>query len=1360
MSDDVTPQVSETLEDDNVERVPEPEEKAKPLYSEQLSKVAMSLFPQASPIFVVNVADGSILYHSEHSQRFGAENSFEVFRAIQTAHTRATGDWARLIPMLKRINFSLSPFHLLLDESTPELKLLSRDFIGSFPIYNSVTRVAAKQVTVMQAITTPVEPRIAINDVEWIAFSAITATNGDNARTFVTYRHHSVFKGDAPETAAAVPTAKIDLQEQADLASALLTSHAATFQLGAVTAEPSSSWDKPKEMGERLHDTHREFGLRYIKKDSEFSLALYGKTKISVKLTRWQQHALDVDAVQHVIDGLRDQDVGYFSSNAGDWIVVDLLVREGVLTLDPRLTPLIERALDLAYIVTTPTLPLPIAMRLGWLTDEPKVECKQDDPEKGFTAGYFYGITSANRESWDEYTIEEEDPKTGRVVSKRKRRPKKWMQFRVTNDHDKVVPFDDDSIEDIRFLAEHFVIRDPGHQATRFPEKTFKMLAHVDAVEKQFLVPRGFKLEVFQKYDLAIGLAKKDYVLAHEMGLGKTLEILTYITVCVTKLGAKPAALVVTRKDLIPQWCDEAEKFYGFKLKVLDGTAPTGLSGLDRRQWQLQEYGRVRALKDRIATGEEKGIWITSYYDLAQTMKRTSDEHGWFAHSPTREWDEQTQQEEWNWHRSGITCPVCAKRNDFKTQSVCSHRLLSDHDIPGKYAKSRTRCGYTHHEIRLRTYGNLLSVAFRHGIIALDEATEISGADSQQGQAVMGLRAAYRLAATGTPVKNYIGQAFNILGWTLGFTSSKKKNRHKQRAEAGDTSLKPIRWPYPYGQSGRTAFEEKYAVYEQHLNKDGAWTGKKPVAATLQNSRLWRETAPIIVARRKEETGVKLPPKKFHTLQVPLGVYQREQMNRWRVDYPKWKAEQDAKEGKNGLTQIIGQARGLGALLGLESKLNWGCVLPCGDDDHEWTEVPVSDWTPMMFKSIETTMKLVAMGKKVVVGSDTPKAVEFISDALEQRGVKTVCLSKNGTSLSPRDRPDLIKEFQDGPAKVLCASMRSIEMGHNIDAASAMVIHGLVWDYKTFHQFENRIHRWSSKNPVDIFVVLPGEESHTLVGRKWRVLKDKTAGIAKALHGELDLIEDEKPDTDAILKDLIKHGIPTLGNEIPEAEVQAGFERMPHISAFERDQEFEDTLATWEDAQDGDLIFNPKAYVSDKQGEEFITHGEIADALEAFFKPWVLAEAQEEHDRQSAFYQLLIQLQSYFRPLGENFKVDEFLLRALDISWQTSLDVAVQVIRDQAREAHIDLSPLDPPAPAPEPEPEVEPETEPVAKQEPEQKEAPAPIEEEKSTPAIDLVAQIRGLKELMDEGILDEDEFREAKRALIESLKGEGVAA
>ena len=44
--------------------------------------------------------------------------------------------------------------------------------------------------------------------------------------------------------------------------------------------------------------------------------------------------------------------------------------------------------------------------------------------------------------------------------------------------------------------------------------------------------------------------------------------------------------------------------------------------------------------------------------------------------------------------------------------------------------------------------------------------------------------------------------------------------------------------------------------------------------------------------------------------------------------------------------------------------------------------------------------------------------------------------------------------------------------------------------------------------------------------------------------------------------------------------------------------------------------------------------------------------------------------------------------------------------------------------------------------------------------PSVDLVGQIRGLKELLDEGLIDADEFKEMKAALIATLKAsDGVA-
>ena len=57
---------------------------------------------------------------------------------------------------------------------------------------------------------------------------------------------------------------------------------------------------------------------------------------------------------------------------------------------------------------------------------------------------------------------------------------------------------------------------------------------------------------------------------------------------------------------------------------------------------------------------------------------------------------------------------------------------------------------------------------FKQGVVVVDEGTKIKADDSLTSLAVRGLRCKHKLLLTGTPVRNYIPDAFWLLWWGLG----------------------------------------------------------------------------------------------------------------------------------------------------------------------------------------------------------------------------------------------------------------------------------------------------------------------------------------------------------------------------------------------------------------------------------------------------------------------------------------------------------------------------------------------------------------------------------------------------------------
>jgi SNF2 family DNA or RNA helicase len=83
---------------------------------------------------------------------------------------------------------------------------------------------------------------------------------------------------------------------------------------------------------------------------------------------------------------------------------------------------------------------------------------------------------------------------------------------------------------------------------------------------------------------------------------------------------------------------------------------------------------------------------------------------------------------------------------------------------------------------------------------------------------------------------------------------------------------------------------------------------------------------------------------------------------------------------------------------------------------------------------------------------------------------------------NPRKRAAEVYEFVEGDAEVLCAGVQAVQLGHNLDAASAVVLPGLRWSLSALSQFEARVHRLTSTRPVSVYVVLT---RRSLDERKW-----------------------------------------------------------------------------------------------------------------------------------------------------------------------------------------------------------------------------------------------------------------------------------
>lgn len=714
----------------------------------------------------------------------------------------------------------------------------------------------------------------------------------------------------------------------------------------------------------------------------------------------------------------------------------------------------------------------------------------------------------------------------------------------------------------------------------------------------------------FQKKDIARLLFKKGGLLSWEQGLGKTLGGLLFYA-CAVKLGAKEQLLVVTGNDLIPQWTREFERFLGKTPMVIKthgeahriaGSLKHGGKGLYITHYEALAVNGTRGknlmlpvvtVKEWVEKELRKGTDRTNYFvweyndnaDVEFTTDKAIElgrerlatlEAEWIAGEMTEEqeaakppftleqWDEacsttwgKNQTYRWLPFLGIIQKPtgqspesqggtkatygrIYAQYNDV-TKVLTSKDICPECQSDKRQGwngifceaedKAGKKCGYVHMSIRMKPVASLLSTAFKKGVICLDEITMIQGNWAKRSIALRGLRCHWKLGMTGTPIKNFIPQAFWLLWWSLGNGS--------------------VRFPFEY-EGGLTRFENDFAVIEW-ARDSGKKQNRKVLPEVTNLSMLWRLLASSIIRRRKEDTGEDLVPKYFHQIDVPLGIAQIEQTAAWLKKlpngFPGFFAEKypDAKVVKAGMHEI------LAPMLGLNWKLDYALTVPEADPDVEWTGVEgVSNWTPANLRVLELAMALVKQGRKVLIGSNLVATSKWIADRLNEKGVKAEhILDEDGTTTNAANRAKRVYSFQTDEVQVFCAGVNAIRLGHNLDAADAAIMHGLDWSFDTNDQFVSRIHRLTSKNPIDVFIIVPKLDGQdTLTSKKWATLGMKQGATELALDGRLLDHNEQEIDKSAIVRELQERGLRLTDEAVDEVSVFETWEGIPQIEQY------------------------------------------------------------------------------------------------------------------------------------------------------------------------------------------------------------------
>jgi superfamily II DNA or RNA helicase len=307
-------------------------------------------------------------------------------------------------------------------------------------------------------------------------------------------------------------------------------------------------------------------------------------------------------------------------------------------------------------------------------------------------------------------------------------------------------------------------------------------------------------------------------------------------------------------------------------------------------------------------------------------------------------------------------------------------------------------------DVVLTTYGTLRRDAPRlkdieFDYVILDEAQAVKNSGTESAKAVRLLKGAHRLALSGTPVENHLGELFSLFE----FLNPGMLNAANVFKIAGGGGLR-------------------------HINEESL----RLLAHALR---------PFILRRTKEEVARELPPKTEQTIYCELKPPQRKLYNELREHYRNTLLGKIAKEG-------MGKAKiqVLEALLRLRQAACHPALIDAKRADEASAKMDV-----LLAQLREVT----AEGHKALVFSQFTSFLKIVRKHLDEEGLVYEYL--DGTT---RDRQAPVERFQNDPnCKLFLISLKAGGLGLNLTAAGYVFLLDPWWNPAVEAQAVDRAHR-------------------------------------------------------------------------------------------------------------------------------------------------------------------------------------------------------------------------------------------------------------------------------------------------------------
>ena len=357
---------------------------------------------------------------------------------------------------------------------------------------------------------------------------------------------------------------------------------------------------------------------------------------------------------------------------------------------------------------------------------------------------------------------------------------------------------------------------------------------------------------------------------------------------------------------------------------------------------------------------------------------------------------------------------------------------------------------FRRHDVVLTTYGLLRKdveplsrVAFDY--VVLDEAQAIKTARSAAAVAARQLRAAHKLALTGTPLENHLGELASLI-----------------------------------------EFLEPGVLGASSALGSLAQGGRKIDDATREV--LARAVRPFFLRRTKREVATELPDRVEQTIACELQGEQRRLYDELADHYRRSLARRVERDGVGRSTVHI-----LEALLRLRQA---ACHAGLVDEARRGEPSAKLD---VLLEHLETVR---AQGQKALVFSQFTSALAIVRDRLRERGIVHEYLDGK-----TRDRPRCVARFQtDARCGVFLVSLKAGGLGLNLTAAEYVFLLDPWWNPAVEAQAIDRAHRIGQTRTVFAYKLIARgtvEEKVAELQQQKRELADALFGDGGAALGGL-----------------------------------------------------------------------------------------------------------------------------------------------------------------------------------------------------------------------------------------------------------------